>query len=157
MKTPTRTLGSTFPRSVILFCYIEYLGAFHFFLFFSIAASASKVLWTHCMRTRISACTAKKRFLCGPRDVDCDSLNAATVLSVPVAFPMLGSAWHSTDVMSPLLFAAKDTKRGETRQVLIRDAGETPSVHTPVRRSLCTRSFTSVLKFGTEVGGFFFM
>jgi hypothetical protein len=45
---------------------------------------------------RISACTSKKRFLWGPHDVGSDSLHGVTVLSLPVAFPMLGSIWHST-------------------------------------------------------------
>ena len=39
---------------------------------------------------RISSCTSKKRFTCGPHDVDCDSLHAATVLSVTVAFLIWG-------------------------------------------------------------------
>ena len=40
---------------------------------------------------RISSYTSKKRFPCGPHDVDCDSLHAATVLSGKVAFLILGS------------------------------------------------------------------
>jgi hypothetical protein len=41
---------------------------------------------------RITACTAKKRVLFGPRDVDRDSAHAATSLSLPVdAFVMVGS------------------------------------------------------------------
>ena len=46
----------------------------------------------YCILARIAACTAKKRVLFGPRDVDCDSAHAATTLSLPVvAFEMLGS------------------------------------------------------------------
>jgi hypothetical protein len=64
---------------------------------FDASAAASKDFLSHCILARIAACTAKKRVLFGPRDVDCDSAHAATTLSLPVvAFEMLGSMWHST-------------------------------------------------------------
>ncbi len=67
------------------------------FLFFDASASVRKVFLSHCILARITACTAKKRVLFGPRDVDCDSAHAATSPSLPVdAFVMVGSMWHST-------------------------------------------------------------
>ena len=67
------------------------------FRLFDASAAASKDFLSHCILARIAACTAKKRVLFGPRDVDCDSAHAATTLSLPVvAFEILGSTWHST-------------------------------------------------------------
>ncbi len=57
----------------------------------------SKVFLSLTIRSRISVCTSKQRFLWGPRDVGSDSLHTVTVLSLHVVtFPMLGSMWHST-------------------------------------------------------------
>ena len=62
------------------------------FRFFDTSDVGSKDFLSHCILSRITVCTAKKRVLLGPRDVDCDSAHAATTLSLPVvAFEMLGS------------------------------------------------------------------
>ncbi len=60
-------------------------------------ASSSKVFLSLVMCSTDSVYTSRKRFLWGPHDVGSDSLDDATVLSLPiVVFPMLGSMCHST-------------------------------------------------------------
>ena len=59
--------------------------------------NTSKVFLSHCILARIVSCTAKKRVLFGPLDVDCDSARDATTLSLSVVdFVMVGSMWYST-------------------------------------------------------------
>jgi hypothetical protein len=67
------------------------------FRLFDASADESNDFLSHCVLARIAVCTAKKRVLFGPHDVDRDSAHAATTLSLPViVFEMLGSMWHST-------------------------------------------------------------
>ena len=59
--------------------------------FVDVSSSCSKVFLSLVMCARIDVCTSKKRFQWGPHDVCSDYLHGVTVLSLSVAFPMLGS------------------------------------------------------------------
>ncbi len=64
----------------------------HQVAFFDAFTVTSKDFLSHCILTRITTCTDKKRVLFGTRDVDCDSTHSVTTLSLPVVvFEMLGS------------------------------------------------------------------
>jgi hypothetical protein len=76
------------------------------------ASSWSKVFLSLTMCTRISVYTSKKRFLWGPRDVGSDSLHGTTVLSLPVAFPMLGSIWARQKILIYQVFNRSVIVRG---------------------------------------------
>jgi hypothetical protein len=51
--------------------------------FFDASAAARKDFLSHYIWARVEACTAKKRVLFGPRDVDCDSAHVATNFEAP--------------------------------------------------------------------------